>query len=102
MAGCPGGASRLAPWRGHGEYWKPGEAATLIALAREGEPSCAPARVLVFSNGCRKEEIPGLAWQDVDFERRTLAIRRAITRRQVTTPKGGRGRGVAMMETLAH
>ena len=84
------------------EYWTPEEAATLIALAREHEPRFAPALVLAFSTGCRKGEILGLKWQDVDFERRTLAIRRAITMRQVTTPKSGRGRSVAMTETLAH
>jgi len=84
------------------EYWTPGEAATLIALAREHEPRFAPALVLAFSTGCRKGEILGLKWQDIDFERRTLAIRRAITMRQVTTPKSGRGRIVAMTETLAH
>ena len=83
------------------EFWTPEEAATLIALAREHEPRFAPALVLAFSTGCRKGESLGLKWQDVDFEHRTLSIRRAITMRQVTTPKSGRGRSVAMTETLA-
>lgn len=43
----------------------------------------------------------GLKWQDVDFERRLVSIRRAITMRQVTTPKSGRERSVAITETLA-
>ncbi len=84
------------------EYWTPEEAARLIALAREYEPRFAPALVLAFSTGCRKGEILGLKWPDIDFEHRTLAIRRAITMRRVTTPKSGRWRSVAMTETLAN
>src|SRR5690606_17172191 len=67
------------------EYRTLEEASRLIALAREHEPRFAPALVLAFSTGCRKGEVLGLKWQDIDFERRTLAIRRAITMRQVTT-----------------
>jgi integrase len=72
-----------------------------MQLAREHERRFAPALVFAFSTGCRKGEILGLKWIDVDFERRAVSIRRAITMRQLTTPKSGRGRLVAMTETLA-
>ncbi len=38
----------------------------------------------------------GLKWEDVDFERRQIHIRRAYVKGQMTSPKSGRGRRVAM------
>jgi len=83
------------------DYWTRAEADALVGLARDHEPRFAPALVFAFSTGCRKGEILGLKWADVDFDRRAVAVRRAITMRQLTTPKSGKGRLVATTETLA-
>jgi integrase len=92
---------RVATETAEVEYWTRADAEALIDLARQHEPRFAPALLFAFSTGCRKGEILGLQWADVDFDRRAVAIRRQITMRQVTTPKSGRGRTVAMTEALA-
>ena len=46
-------------------------------------------------------ELLGLRWEDVDFERCALHVRRAIVRGRETSPKSGRGRSVAMPAGLA-
>jgi integrase len=61
----------------------------------------APALAFLFSTGCRRGEALGLKWADVDFDQSTITIRRAITLRQVTTPKSNRARTIAMSPTLA-
>jgi integrase len=54
-----------------------------------------------LSPGVRRGELLGLKWSDVDFDHREISIRRAITVRQVTTPKSGRSRVIKMPEGLA-
>jgi len=83
------------------QHWSRAEIERLIALARSHEPRFVPALVFLFSTGCRRGELLGLKWEDVDFERRTISIRRAITLGRVTTPKSGRGRTVAIPPALA-
>jgi integrase len=43
----------------------------------------------------------GLQWADVGFDSRVLTVRRAITKKRVTTPKSGRARRVPMTSELA-
>ncbi len=83
------------------ETWSRGEIDTLLELAHEHEPRLYPALLFVFSTGARRGEMLGLRWEDVSFDRREISIRRAITARQLTTPKSGRSRIIAMPETLA-
>jgi integrase len=83
------------------EHWSRAEVERLIELARKHELRFAPALVFLFSTACRRGEALGLTWEDVDFDRRTISIRRAITLGRVTTPKSGRGRIVAMPPALA-
>ncbi|MBW2240709.1 MAG: tyrosine-type recombinase/integrase, partial [Deltaproteobacteria bacterium] len=49
----------------------------------------------------RPGELLGLKWEDVDFDRRRLHIRRAYVKGGLTTPKNGKGRFVAMPPALA-
>ena len=81
--------------------WSREEVETLLAVAREHEPRFRPALATLFYTGLRRGEVLGLQWADVDFERGRVHIRRAYVRRQVTTPKSGRGRQVVMASPLA-
>jgi integrase len=83
------------------DTWTREEAETLLRVAREHEPRFAPVLHLALATGCRRGEILGLRWGDVDFSRSRVTIRRAITQRILTTPKNGRARMVAMAPTLA-
>jgi integrase len=64
-------------------------------------PRLHPALLFLFSTGVRRGEMLGLKWEDVDFDRREISIRRAITARRVTTPKSGRNRVIRMPEAIA-
>jgi integrase len=56
---------------------------------------------LLFATGMRKGEALGLKWQDVDFDRRIISIRRSVTSAGVSTPKSGRARRVPMTPSIA-
>jgi integrase len=49
----------------------------------------------------RVGEIVALEWTDVDVERRQISIRHSDWRGQLTSPKNGRGRVVAITERVA-
>jgi integrase len=83
------------------ESWSRSEVETLLHLAQEHEPVFYPALLFLLSTGVRRGELLGLKWSDVDFDRREISIRQAITVRQVTTPKSGRSRVIRMPESLA-
>ena len=51
--------------------------------------------------GMRAGEIVALEWADIDLERRQISIRHSDWRGQLTSPKSGRGRFVAMTERVA-
>jgi len=51
--------------------------------------------------GMRAGEIVALEWADIDLERRQINIRHSDWRGQLTSPKNGRGRFVAMTERVA-
>ncbi len=78
------------------DSWTREEVASLLAVARESEPRFHAALVFLFSTGVRRGELLGLKWADVDFERRRIHVRRAWVRGEVTSPKSGRGRFLAM------
>lgn len=54
------------------------DVAALVA-ASEGSPFRVPILLAVYG-GLRREEAAALRWEDIDFKRRTLTIRQAITR----------------------
>jgi len=83
------------------EAWTREEVATLLAVAHELEPRVAPLLHFLLATGCRRGEALGLKWEDVDFARGRIVIRRAVTSRELTTPKSGKGRMVAMPPALA-
>ncbi len=83
------------------QFWTRAEAEKLLGLAREHEPRFAPMLTLFFSTGLRRGEALGLQWPDVDFEARTLSIRRSVTASGISTPKSGKARRVPMTDALA-
>jgi integrase len=92
---------RLATEVQQADAWTREEVGALLATAREHEPRLAPLLLFLLSTGCRRGEALGLKWEDVDFSRCRIAIRRAISSGAITTPKSGKGRLVAMPPTLA-
>ena len=83
------------------ESWTREEAGALLAVAQEHEPRFAPLLRFLLSTGCRRSEALGLAWEDVDFTRSRISIRRALTKGVAVTPKSGKSRTVAMPPGLA-
>lgn len=70
-------------------------------MAAEHEPRFAPLLRFLLSTGTRRSEAAGLQWQDVDFDRRKIMVRRALTKGIEITPKSGRARVISMAPTLA-
>ena len=74
--------------------WSPGELRSFLQLV-EKDPHFA-AWVLAANTGMRRGEVLGLRWQDIDFDRRRLAIRQTIIsidyQVEISEPKTARGR----------
>jgi integrase len=83
------------------DAWSRAEIGALLAVAEQHEPDVAPLLHFLFATGCRKGEAIGLQWQDVDFNRGVLHVRRSVVRREASTPKNGRGRTLRMTAGLA-
>jgi len=83
------------------QAWTREEVATLLALARKHDSRFAPLLRFLLATGARRGEALGLKWEDVDFERVRITIRRAYVVGELTTPKSGKARSVAMPPALA-
>jgi len=83
------------------DAWTREEVATLLAVARKHDPRFAPLLHFLLSTGARRGEALGLKWEDVDFDRGRIVIRRAFVANQLTTPKNGKARSVGMPPMLA-
>ena len=74
--------------------WSPAELRSFLQLV-EKDPHSA-AWVLAANTGMRRGEVLGLRWQDIDFDRRRLAIRQTIIsidyQVEISEPKTARGR----------
>ena len=61
--------------------------------------------ILAITTGLRQGELLGLRWEDVDLEGSVVRVRQQLTRTKAglsfTSPKNGRGRNVALMESTA-
>jgi integrase len=83
------------------EAWTWDEVATLLAVAREYDSRFAPLPHFLLGTGARRGEALGLKWEDADFARGPITIRRAVVAGEWTTPKSGKARSVAMPAALA-
>jgi len=70
------------------------ELTRLLTVAAEREPRYHPLLLTIASTGLRLGEAVGLQVGDVDLVRNKLYIRRAIRKRQVSSPKSGKPRTV--------
>jgi integrase len=83
------------------EAWTREEVGVLLSVAREHDPRFAPLLHFLLATGARRGEALGLKWEDVDFARGRITIRRAVVAGEWTTPKSGKARAVAMPPALA-
>jgi integrase len=73
----------------------------LLQAARLLDPRIELLVLLGGHAGLRRGEILALEWSDVDLQRQRLHIRRSEWNGNVTVPKGGRDRRVAMTDALS-
>ncbi len=59
-----------------------------------------PFLLLLARTGLRLGEALTLAWNDIDFQGRTIRVERAFSDGRIESPKSGRGRDVDMSEQL--
>ncbi len=83
------------------DSWSPQEVSVLLQVSQELEPRFYPALATLFYTGLRRGELLGLKWEDINFDRSRIHVRRAYVRGHVSTPKSGRGRYVVMAPALA-
>lgn len=76
------------------------QAATFLSAAREHCPEFYALLLCAFRTGMRQGELLGLAWEDVNFDSNTIAVRRAYSHGAFTTPKSGKSRIVDMSDQL--
>jgi integrase len=55
-----------------------------------------PMALLLARTGMRVGEAVALKWQDIDFEKRLITVRRTFSRGKLGTPKNGKNREVDM------
>jgi integrase len=78
----------------------PEEIKLLIERAEEKDPELATLLFVAATTGCRRGEICGLRWSDVDFEKGVLLVRRAVSdlpgRVEIRSTKTGHIRKMAL------
>jgi len=74
---------------------------TVLATAAEMYPEYYPVFLCGFRTGMRIGENLGLAWEDVDFEGKSITVRRSWSHYRFSTPKTHKSRLVDMSDQLA-
>jgi integrase len=83
------------------DAWTKEEAAALLRIAEQHEPALYPALCFALGTGARRGEILALRWEDIDFNRHRVHIRRAATLEGTTkAPKNRRGRFTPLMPSV--
>ena len=91
---------RLATETREVDSWTPREVGILLHVASETEPRFHPALAALFYTGMRRGELLALRWEDVDFDRARVHVRRAWSHGHLSTPKSGRGRRILLAPDL--
>jgi integrase len=71
-----------------------------LELTQKDFPKYYPFMLCAFRTGMRLGEILALAWEDVDFERNVIEVRRSYSGGYFSTPKSRKVRFVDMSEQL--
>ena len=78
----------------------PEEIKLLIERAEEKDPELATLLFVAATTGCRRGELCGLRWSDVDFEKGVLLVRRSVSdlpgRVEIRSTKTGHVRKMAL------
>ena len=78
----------------------PEEIRLLIERAEEKDPELATLLFVAATTGCRRGELCGLRWSDVDFEKGVLLVRRSVSdlpgRVEIRSTKTGHIRKMAL------
>ena len=82
------------------EFLSPEAAEGLLAAAREKTPLIYPAILLGLRAGLRVGEVSGLEWADIDFDVKTLTVRRTIADGIAGPTKGGGERTIPLSGEL--
>ncbi len=69
------------------DSWSFAEAAKLLRIVHKHEPRYYPSVLTLLHTGCRRGEVLGMQWQDIDFDRMKIPIRRARVDSRTVTPK---------------
>ncbi|HVT79041.1 MAG TPA: tyrosine-type recombinase/integrase [Phycisphaerae bacterium] len=76
------------------------EVARFLNHVQQTRPEHHTFFLTAFRTGMRLGELLGLAWEDIDMERRVLTITRSFTHGRFETPKSGKHRVVEMSDQL--
>ena len=77
------------------------ELETLLNHFRQHQPHYFPFIATLALSGMRAGEAAGLKWEDIDYGRQTIHIKRSLSRMKLGTPKNSKTRKVAMASALA-
>ena len=83
------------------DSWTFRESRKLLEIAEAKEKTIYPAVLALLHTGMRRGEMLALRWEDVDFDRSRITIRRAKVRGKITVPKSGKAREVPLSPELA-
>ncbi len=73
----------------------------LLAAMQEGWPRYYPLVATLALAGLRAGEALGLRWEDLDWDRGLIHVRRSLSRMEVVTTKSGKSRVVTLAQDLA-
>lgn len=79
--------------------FEPAEVATLLAATRDHEERTV--LMVMARTGMRPSECVALQWDDIDFSKNTILITRALSEKQIGSPKTGVSRSVDVSTDLA-
>jgi integrase len=83
------------------DSWTFDESRTLLDVASVKETAIYPAVLAALHTGMRRGELLALKWEDINFDRSRITIRRARVRGKVTLPKSGKAREVPISPELS-
>ena len=82
------------------DSWTRNEVEKILGLCFDHEARFLPLLRFLFSTGARRGEALGLKWDDIDFGRCRITIRRARTGKYEGTTKSGKARVLVMVPSL--